>query len=374
MKPSASLSILHVVGSLNHNWGGLSLYVAELAAELASQGHRTQIVCPPGNASEQWPAGEAEVVYAISGSKEWESALHRADLLHVHGLWLPYCHRALAAARRRNCPHLLSVHGMLEPGALQFSQWKKRLALWLYQRKDLRHATALHATASTELQTLRTFGLTQPIVTLPPGVRLPVAEPKPLPADAPRRALFLGRIHPKKGILSLIDAWAALPPHSWKLDLAGPDEAGHLAEVWRRLREKKLEQSVTYHGPVFGEAKEKLLAEASLLVVPSISENFGIVVAEGLAHGLPVITTTGTPWEVLARERCGWWVTIQGDALRAALQMAIALPPATLRAMGQRGRELTAREFGWPHLAGQMREVYAWLLGRASRPECVPLS
>ena len=198
MKPSASLSILHVVGSLNHNWG-LSLYVAELAAELASQGHRTQIVCPPGNASEQWPAGEAEVVYAIS--PEARVGSQRCTVLTC--FMCMGCGSLLSSGFGCGPPSQLSSSAFgawhAGPGALQFSQWKKRLALWLYQRKDLRHATALHATASTELQTLQDLWLDSTDRHASPGVRLPVAEPKPLPADAPRRALFLGRIHPKKG-------------------------------------------------------------------------------------------------------------------------------------------------------------------------------
>jgi glycosyltransferase involved in cell wall biosynthesis len=293
--------------------------------------------------------------------------------MHVHGLWLPLYHRALAVSRRIKKPYLLSVHGMLERGALGFSRWKKRMALFLYQKKDLQLAPVLHATTRSELQTVRAFGLRQPVVTLPIGVRFSSAEQKPLRNGIVRHALFLGRIHPVKGVLPLVDAWAAVRPKGWQLDLAGPDEAGHLEVVRRRLCELNLEQEVVYHGPAFGEAKEKLLAKASLMVVPSLSENFGVVVAEGLAHRLPVITTEGTPWAVLAREGCGWCVPLGCESLAGALRDALALSPEKLEEMGTRGKVLAEREFSWPRIAEQMNHVYAWLKGQGARPACVGL-
>ena len=368
---ATSFRILHIVGSLDRAWGGLSLYVAELAAQLAQQGHRVHVICQPNAGRDMWQSGEAEVGWLSPRSREWNSACETADVIHVHGLWLPFYHQALASARRRNQPHLLSIHGMLEPGALRFSRWKKRVALWLYQSQDLRRAPALHSTAQMEYRTLRALGLRQPIVTLPPGVWLPPLERKSSLVGPLRHALFLGRIHPKKGILPLIDAWATLQPAGWQLDLAGPDESNHLAEVRTRLQERRLEQQVIYHGSAFGQVKEKLLGEASLLIVPSVSENFGIVVAEGLAHGLPVITTTGTPWEVLVKEQCGWWVPTGGDHLLIALREAIARSPENLLEMGQRGRLLAEREFGWPRIARQMSQVYAWLNGNTAQPECL---
>jgi glycosyltransferase involved in cell wall biosynthesis len=374
MKAAKSLRILHVVGSLDRSWGGLSLYVAELATELAAHGHRVKVLCQPGVTKDQWPAAGVELLQAKPGSSEWRTALESAELVHVHGLWLPFYHEALAVARRLEKPYLLSVHGMLEPGALAFAKWKKRLALRLYQRRDLQVAPLLHATADPELKTLRALKLRQPVATLPPGVRIPEARTGLSKTGPVRRALFLGRIHPKKGILSLIDAWTTLRPKDWKLDLAGPDEAGHLAEVRRTLRERKLEQEVIYRGATFGETKEQLLREASLLIAPSLSENFGIVVVEGLAHSLPVITTTGTPWQVLQREGCGWWVPYGANSLTAALREAVALSPDQLEKMGRLGRKLAESEFDWSRIATLTGDLYAWLIAGGDPPPCVSLS
>jgi glycosyltransferase involved in cell wall biosynthesis len=109
-------------------------------------------------------------------------------------------------------------------------------------------------------------------------------------------------------------------------------------------------------------------------LLPSHSENFGIVVAEALASGVPVITTRGTPWRDLIEHRCGWWEEIGASPLAAALEAATALSDDERRAMGQRGRELVERKYSWQRVAADMKAVYAWLLGQGERPDCVLLN
>lgn len=373
MKCPRPLRILQVVGSLDRAWGGLSLYVAELASQLAARDHQVQVLCQPGALKDPWSTSGVEVIQSKSSSKDWLPALESADVIHVHGLWLPHYHRVLSIARRLGKPYLLSVHGMLEPGALCFSKWKKRLALMLYQRRDLQVAPVLHATAERELNTLRKFSLSQPVAILPPGVRMPATRQTLPKAVTDRRALFLGRIHPVKGILPLIEAWATVRPKNWRLDIAGPDEAGYLIEVQRAIRGHKLEREVVYLGAVFGDAKERLLCEASLLIAPSLTENFGIAIVEALAHGLPVITTTGTPWQILQREGCGWWVPAKINSLALALREATTLTPEGLDQMGLRGRRVAETEFDWPQIARRMEEVYSCLINGGALPACVHL-
>jgi glycosyltransferase involved in cell wall biosynthesis len=189
-----------------------------------------------------------------------------------------------------------------------------------------------------------------------------------------RRALFIGRIHPKKGILSLIDAWAAIRPEGWMLDVAGPDEGGHMAEVEAKIKQHQLEDKVVCHGPIFGEQKEKLFHRASLLVVPSLSENFGIVVAEGLACGLPVIATTGMPWEILVQKECGWWIHPDAGSLAETLTKATRLSAAELARMGERGRVLAETGLAWPVIIEQMVESYSWMIKKNLPPRCVRLN
>ena len=348
------MRILHVVGSLAREWGGLSLFVAEMAAEQASAGHAVTLLTQdrPGRGG-CWDAGLAIVVSAADSTME--ELVRESAVVHVHGLWLPFHHQAARLARKYRRAHVISTHGMLEPEALRFSRWKKRLAWALYQRHDLACAPLLHATTAVETRSIRAHGFKQAVVEVPPGVRVSAT---PSRGSGPRVALFLGRIHPMKGIDRLIDAWAEVRPQGWRLVLAGPDEGGHWAQVAARIQAAGMAGQIEWLGPVFDATKERVLNEAHLLVIPSLSENFGIVVAEGLAHGLPVLTTTGTPWQCLTEERCGWWVEPTVAGIAAALKSACTLDSNTLQDMGQRGRLLAETHFRWDCGARQLLAAY----------------
>ena len=290
---------------------------------------------------------------------------------------MPGNHYVAITARKFRIPLVIHPRGMLEPWALQYRGWKKHLALWLYQRQDLETATLLFATAEQEAQGIRRLGLRQPIAVIPNGVKLAVPQRNGVLDErlqrSPRTALFLSRIHPIKGLLNLVEAWGRVRPANWRLCLAGPDEGGHLTVVMRRVRELGLETAVEFVGEVEGDTKTALFANAELFILPTFSENFGVVVAEALACGVPVITTKGAPWKGLLTHRCGWWIDIGVEPLVAALREATALPPDTLRDMGRRGRAYVEQHFGWPGIAQQMLSVYRWVLGQGDRPDCIAL-
>ena len=178
------------------------------------------------------------------------------------------------------------------------------------------------------------------------------------------------RGHPVKGLFNLVRAWAQLNPAGWRLCIAGPDEAGHLQEVLALVKELGIQRGVNYVGPVDGAAKSALYNSADVFVLPTFTENFGVVVAEALAHGLPVITTRGAPWADLNAYGCGWWVDIGVDPLVQALREAMALSDDQRRAMGALGR-VYVRRYDWDDIAQQTMDVYRWVLGKGQQPDCV---
>lgn len=382
---TATTAVLHSVSSLDAADGGPPLSVSRLCRELAdlegmsvslvSQIETGRATISPGSPKVNLFLGEADRRGILR--LPFRRALGRAlsasapSILHDHGIWLPPNHYVATIARRREIPLVIHPRGMLEPWALTHRGWKKRLALRLYQRRNLELAALFFVTAEQELESLRALGLKQPVAIVPNGVDLP---PPPLAverkAGLPRNLVFLGRIHPKKGLLDLVEAWSRVRPADWRLRFAGPDEGGHLTEVMRRVEVRDVRGSVEYVGVVEGATKTALFAGADLFVLPSYSENFGLVVAEALAHGVPVITTRATPWSGLASRGCGWWVEPTAEALAEGLRAAFALDPAALRVMGAKGREY-AREFHWPTIARQTADVYRWVLGRGSKPACV---
>ncbi len=295
-------------------------------------------------------------------------------LIHDNGVWQTTNHAAARVARQLDIPLIISPRGMLEPWAMQYKSWKKAPAWHLYQQRDLRTARVLHATSDMEALSLRALGLRQPIAVIPNGVETPPDAGTEKPRTGPRTALFLARVHPVKGLLNLVKAWSQLRPSGWRAVIAGPDEGGHRAEVEAAVQAAGLAGQFLFAGPVEGRAKWDLFHGADLFVLPTFSENFGVAIAEALACGVPVITTKGAPWQVLRSHQCGWWVEIGAEPLAEALQAAMGLPEAERRAMGHRGRGLVAQHYLWPGVAARMLEVYRWMLGRGSRPDCVVLN
>jgi glycosyltransferase involved in cell wall biosynthesis len=299
----------------------------------------------------------------------------RVDVLHDNGIWLRHNHELAKLALQRGIPRIVSTRGMLEPWATSQKRWKKRLAWWLYQRRDLMRAACLHTTAPREAQNVRALGLGIPICMIPNGVDLPEIDStagdrkyEALGQEGHKVALFLGRIHPKKGLPMLIEAWARIRPPSWVLWIAGPDDSGHQTELARSVLAASLRQVVSFLGPLDGPKKRSALLNANLLVLPTHSENFGMVIAEALAHGLPVLTTTGAPWPMLQERGCGWWVDANIDGITEGLRQATSQPRETLQAMGARGRELVAAEFGWPRIAKEFMATYEELVSKRALP------
>jgi glycosyltransferase involved in cell wall biosynthesis len=237
----------------------------------------------------------------------------------------------------------------------------------LYQRRDVRSASMLHATSAMEAENLRQLGFRQPIAVIGNGVDVPWPAAR-LRADDRHTALFLSRIHPKKGLLDLVTAWAIVRPPGWRVVIAGPDEGGHERDVRASVTRHGLEESFTFAGEVDDDSKWAYYAAADLFLLPSYSENFGTVVMEALASGVPVITTRATPWEELQTRRCGWWIEATPTALAAALTMATSLDDAERVAMGARGRAMAEERFGWSRVGAEMRAAYEWLLGGGDPP------
>jgi len=302
------------------------------------------------------------------------------SIVHDFGIWLPQNHALASVCNDLRIPLVCSTCGALSPWALQHKAWKKRLAWRLYQRKDLSRAALMVATAEQEVKDIRRRVPGKNIALVPNGVELPegsgqwsAVSGQRTEGSGRKTALFLGRIHPVKGLKNLVEAWHRVRPAGWHCILAGPDKAGHQTELEALLRQRNLASVFEFPGMMEDEQKWALLREADLFVLPSFTENFGISVAEALACGVPVITTKGTPWRNLVDHRCGWWVDIGVEPLAAALRKATSLSDQQRYEMGQRGRRLIAEKYSWPKIGREMKAVYEWVLNGGTPPACVNL-
>jgi len=386
-----TLKILQTVAGISRASGGPSHSVTNLCSYLGHVGQFVNLLVIGDEANcDQWVLPDRQVVklhcvpkqkipfFNMSYSPEFGrkiAKLHQRDnlqIIHDHGLWMPNNKTSAEMAMRLGIPLIISARGMLEPWALKYHGWKKKIVWRAWQKAAIQSAAVLHATAVEEALNLRALGLKNPITVIPNGVDVPDSCAQH--ADKPERTvLFLSRIHPKKGILNLVKAWVQLNPVCWKLVIAGPDGGGHQVEIQKIIDDAGFGQKIELAGPVEGDAKWQLYEQASLFVLPSFSENFGIVVAEALATAVPVITTKGTPWSDLIKHECGWWIDVGVEPLEAALGDAMTLSDAERLAMGQRGRQLVQNNYSWPKIAADMSSTYRWILEGGTPPDCVRL-
>ena len=384
------LRLLHTTPTIREAHGGPARSVPYLCNALAAQGGHVHLVTGvPAKRSDAIVPSSDVKLHALPDTggatgflrrpvtfyQEVRGVIanHAPDIVHDHGLWLPLHGAVALAARQQSVPIVLSPKGMAMPWALRYKRWKKRLTWWGYQRWIMQQAALFHATSAAEVEALRALGLKQPIAMVSHGVDIPDALPAPQ-QNTDRTALFLSRLHPKKGLPMLLDGWAALQPEGWRLVLVGPDELGHRAELEKQVRRLGLEPVVQFEGPVPDADKWQWYADADLFILPTYSENFGIVVPEALAAGTPALTTTGAPWQDLETHACGWSVEPTTDAIQSALGEALACSDEERASMGQRGRRLVEEKYTWASVGEQVVAAYQWLLGRGSRPACVQLS
>lgn len=378
------MRLFHVAAPTVFEGSGITQLAPRLCRALIKLGHQVElhVLAPaaPGakdvcslTEHQSWPAA-GRLGFSWSFAAAIARAAKTADVIHVHSLWMwPNIFPGWLNPRE-SAPIVIAPQGTLSIWALKQSRVQKAIAWWLLgQRLALRRAACLQATAKSEYDDLRRCGFHQPIAIIPNGIDLPGLPPHPAPKSERRILLFMSRIHPKKGLDTLINAWANVAHRfpDWDLEVVGPpDPPSYLSEM-QALADRVALGRVAFRQAAYGTAKSEALWRADLFALPTRSDNFAIVVAEALAHGVPVITTREAPWQGLETERCGWWIEDSLEAVTAALDDALSLDRGVLAEMGERGRTWVERDFGWDHIALQLSEVYLWLLGRGGKPEFV---
>jgi glycosyltransferase involved in cell wall biosynthesis len=375
------LRVVHVVPHVDKEASGPSYSVPRLCQAVASQGAEVELLClaaaesPPDVRVSIFPESRWLKPFGIS------SALLRAlsvrekdvDIIHNHSLWMMPNIAAGMMAGRGRAQLVTSPRGTLSTWALSRSRFKKSL-VWPLQRRALFSAACIHATAEEEYLDVRRLGVRVPVAVLPNGVDIPVIETPPPRTHERRCVLFLGRIHPVKGIDLLLEAWKRVESQhaEWDLVIAGPGEDRHVRAEQNRARDLGL-QRVRFFGPAYGPDKSALFLASALFVLPSHSENFGMAIAEAMAFGLPVITTTGTPWKRLDAVGAGWCIERDVENLVGALNRAMSMSADALHTYGMNGRTWMTEAFSWKSVGQRMMQVYVWLTGKGPPPECVRL-
>lgn len=387
------LTIVQTVASIEQESAGPSYTVPRLAQSLAEAGHHLTVLSlgdpAQGSPSAQFGLGQYcderipvdQQLPRPFGKLGRSSAMRRrllnidATVLHTHGLWMMPNVYPGEAAQRAGKPLVLAPRGMLGQDALKYSAMAKRLFWLIWQKRAVDAVSCFHATAESEYEDIRAFGLKQPVAVIPNGIDLPEIAHLGDAGNGAPFVLSLGRIHPKKGLDRLIAAFALVADDypEWRLRIVGPDEDRYASQLLRQIATLGLTDRVSLEPSVVGINKFRLMRQAEVFALSTLHENFGMTVAESLAVETPVISTIGAPWAGLREHRCGWWIGHGPEPMAVALKEAMSLPSEDRHAMGVRGRAWMHREFGWDGIAQNVVRVYSWLIKGGERPSYVRL-
>lgn len=289
----------------------------------------------------------------------------KPDIFHVNSCWIPTCSYTAMWAKNAGYKVVYSPHGMLEPWIIRRNYWTKKLpAILLFQKRGIKIADIVLCSSHSESNNFLKLGWNNNVTVIGNCVQLDRIEKKSS-WKRNKKILFLSRIHVKKGINFLIEATAKLKNelNGYTIEIAGQGDESYVSELKELARKLGVEDMIDFVGPIFSEKKFDLYREADLFVLPTYSENFGIVVAEALACGTPVITTNGTPWRELETEHCGWWTGIGAEPIINAIREFLSKNEQELEEMGQNGRRLVESKYDSKIIAGKFLSMYEKLVG-----------
>lgn len=369
------MKILHYIPSIDRTSGGVGAYMQLLTVELGRLVDLHVVTHCDDNPLDLENCTVHYIPknnnpFSTKGKKEFLKLLEEIspDVFHTNCCWLPMSARMAIWAKQRGYKVVYTPHGMLEPWIMKRHYWTKKLpAILLFQRRGIEVADVIHSTADSEKNNLMQLGWNASITVIPNCVQVENIELK-TSWTRTKEILFLSRVHVKKGINFLIEAVARLKeeyearlkefPIS-RCIVAGEGDDAYINELRDMVARRGVGDIVDFVGGVYGETKWELFRKADVFVLPTHSENFGIVVAEALASGTPVITTKGTPWQELKERHCGWWTEVGSEATFAALKEFLQCSEIELEKMGHNGRHLIEEKYSSVAVARQFVEMYS---------------
>lgn len=388
-KGDENIKILHVTASLSPEWGGPTKVVVELTEALARKGIDITIFTPvrKGDEVKIKPPKGVNLQLFNQGflSKWWTSyspdlarniqwGAYKFDLIHIHEIWHYANFASYHAAKKAGKPYIITIHGLLDPWCLNYKAFKKKIYSLFIQRRILREASALHAITNEEVKHIRTFGIDSSIVMIPNGIdpkefiNLPPREelesfyPK---IKGKRIILFLGRIHPKKGLDLLAKAFEKIA-REWDnayLMIVGPDSEGYKIKIEKMLESEGVLNRVIFTGMLSGHEKLAALSRADICAIPSYSEVRSIVALEAMACSIPVVITQQCQFPEVAEVKAG--IVIEPDSKQLAQAMCKLLDsPQLCKKMGENGKRLVLEKFTWDKIADKMIKVYEEIVNR----------
>ena len=358
------MKVIHFVTSIDCSLGGVSTYMQLLSKELGKLVDLIVVTRPTNNplALENCRIEYLPLPISKLGSfqKKWKDILKKEqpDVVHINGIWMLQTWIIQSEALKQGIKTYITPHGMLGPWILNRHPLKKKLALFLYQKKALKRATALIATAESEKRNIIQLGYNRNVHVIPNGIDTSSIIMKD-DWTIRKKILYMSRIHIKKGIELLLDALKDIENNieGYEVIIAGEGDSTYVEMIKERAMDiKKI--NITFPGGIYGEQKWELYRDCDFFILPTYSENFGYVIAESLACGTPVITTREAPWEDLERFHCGSWINRDKESLKKSIFQFISFNSDDLKKLGRNGRKLIERKYTSENVAKLLLSLY----------------
>ena len=385
------MKVLYLTSHGGKNGGGLFTTMTSIMPQLVNLGVEVGLMCfdnddlrDAGNNYDGigvYPYRVSKIPFLsqLGYSSELYSKIQEfnPDIIHVQGLWLYYSYVAHHyATANTDCKVIVQPHGMLDEWAVRNSGWKKRMVGALFENNCLNTAACIHALCLAELNSIRHYGVKTPIAVIPNGITLDV----PLMSrnsKSVKTLLYIGRIHPKKGLKEFIDALGMLKIQDskffsqWQIKIAGWDQNNFQEELMASVSQLELADKVSFLGPIFGEEKKCELMNADAFILPSHSEGLPMTVLEAWAYSLPVLMTDSCNLPEGFKESAAIRIIPVSDGICEGLLSLNRLSSDRLNEIGRNGYNLVKNKFQWEEIAHKTIELYNYVLGRELKPNFV---
>jgi len=307
--------------------------------------------------------------------KKLDHLTDAGDIIHNHGIWRMHNIYSYRIKKNKDVKVIISPRGSLSKEALKISSFKKNIFNFIFgHKKVIENCDAFHATSEKEKIEIRKLGFKQPIAVIPNGINMPVERKNKFRVKNSRNFLYLGRIHPIKGLETLIHSWVKMEKNSnCKLEICGYyNDKKYFDKLKKIVKENGL-KNVTFSKPVSGKEKIDKFLSSDIFILPSKTENFGIVIAEAMSLGLPVITTNNTPWECIREKNLGWYSDLNEEKIYQSMIQASQTSQNDLIVMSKKSRNYVKNEFDWESLLSKYDQFYKWILNKDEKPSFVTI-
>jgi len=387
------MKILHITPSLSDAWGGPTRVIKGLTESLHKKGVKSTILTTTGHRVgfgsysdlqsdiRTFPTQPLSLLwtgYSRNLKKALSEEIRSHDVVHIHELWHFPHFAAYLSAQRENKPYCISIHGHLSPWALNHKNIRKRIYMNLFQNKTIESASVLHAVTQEEINHIEDLGITNETRLIPNGLSTSTHYESVSASDFinayPRLRgkpilLFLGRIHPVKGLDLLSEAFTEIVQTNPNVHLviAGPDENGYKKRITDILKRNQTLKNCIFTGMLSDLDKTSALKASNILVLPSYSEVMGISTLEGMEAGLPVVITEGCQFPEIGKAGAGLVVPHKAEDLRNAI-LYLLDNPNTAQQMGKIGKQLISERYNWDNISDLYIQLYTDIISRHYEP------